>query len=119
MGEQINLNFSAFGTELNAGAFACFRALYVNAQNSINKSGPQATYEKPLEELLEASGNRDVAGVANSIREILQCKVECRQGDYRYFFPFFTSVCIENGMVKYGVQREIESAITRIPVPGI
>ncbi len=117
MDEMTDVNFSAFVSRLSPSAFACFRVLFENAREKIMKEGPQGTYEKALAELMDESGSNEIESVANSIREIIQCKVDCKEGEYLYFFPFLTSISIEGGIIRYSLPREIENAMLQIPVP--
>jgi len=57
----------------------------------------------------------DMEAASNAIREIIQHKVECKEGEFLYFFPFMTSICIENGIVKYSLPREIENFMLHFP----
>lgn len=115
MGETAAINFSAFVTGLSPSALAFFRILFENAQSIVIKEGPQTMYEKSLAEILSKAGCSDMEAASNAIREIIQRKVECKEGEFLYFFPFMSSICIENGIVKYSLPREIESFMLHFP----
>ncbi len=108
MDEISEINLSALESELSPSSFTVFRALYENARNVITKEGTRESYEKPLNALMAECGSNEVEAVANSIREILQRLIECKKGEYLLFLPFLKSICIENGIIKYSLPREIE-----------
>lgn len=64
---------------------------------------------------MSLEGIDDVEAVAQSIREIIQCKIEVKVKEYQYFFPFFSSVSIEGGKIRYSLHKEIEDAIAFLP----
>lgn len=111
MDEITDINLSALESGLSSSAYSVYRALYENARNKIIQEGPRELYEKPLQELMSESDSKEAEAVANSIREIIQRMVECKKGEYQMFLPFLKSVCIENGIIKYSLPREIESYI--------
>jgi len=115
MGETAAINFSAFVTGLSPSALTFFRILFENAQSIVIKEGPQTMYEKSMAEILSKAGCSDMEAASNAIREIIQHKVECKEGEFLYFFPFMTSICIENGIVKYSLPREIENFMLHFP----
>jgi hypothetical protein len=115
MGETAAINFSAFVTGLSPSALAFFRILFENAQAKIVKDGPQSVYEKSLDIFLSKAGCSDMEEASKAIREIIQRKVECKEGEFLYFFPFMTSICIENGVVKYSLPKEIENFMLHFP----
>jgi hypothetical protein len=115
MGETAAINFAAFVSGLSPCALALFRILFDNAQTKIKKDGSQSVYEKSLAEILSKTGCSDTEAAANAIKEIIQRKVECKEGDFLYFFPFMTSICIENGVVKYSLPKEIENFMLHMP----
>lgn len=117
MGEEIALNLSAFQNKLSATSFACFRLLLDKARESIAQDGPLKAYELPLPLLLELKGTDDIEAVAQTIRDILECMVEMKKGDYLYFFPIFSSISIEKGVVRYSLPAEIERAIPTVSFP--
>jgi hypothetical protein len=111
MGEMMEINLPAFGSRLSPSAFGVFRSLYENARDIIVDKGPQALYEKPLAELMDETGLGEMEAVADSIREIIQRRIEYKKGEYQFFFAFFASIYIENGIIKYGIPQEIEGAM--------
>jgi hypothetical protein len=115
MSETAAINFSAFVTGLSPSALTFFRILFENAQTQIKKDGPQTMYEKSLAEFSVNTGCIDMEEASKAIREIIQRKVECKEGEFLYFFPFMTSICIENGIVKYSLPREIENFMLHFP----
>jgi hypothetical protein len=117
MGGIKEVNFSAFVSNLSPCAFACFKVLFDTARDKIVQDGPQGEYEAPLAQLLEDGAIGDVEAIANSIREIIQCRVDVKKGEYRYFYPFLSSVRIEGGIIKYGMFQEIESLLPKFPLP--
>lgn len=118
MAETATINFSAFVSGLSPSALAFFRLLFENAQQTISKNGPQAVYQKSLNDIFTTTGCNDIEEAAKDIREILQRKVECMEGDFLYFFPFVTSICIEEGFVKYSLPKEVEDVMPQVPVFG-
>ena len=118
MGEITEINFTAFGSKLTPQAFNCFRVLFENTQNRIIKDGPQGTYQKPLAEFMNESGISEMEVLANAIREIIQCRLECKEGEVLYFFPFLASISIEGGILKYGIPEDIEKVMPRLSLPS-
>lgn len=118
MGEMVGLNLAAFGTRLSPPAFAVFRSLYENARDAIIGEGPRTVYEKPLSELMEECGLEETDAVADSIREIIQRRIEYKKGEYQLFFSFFSSIFVKNGTVIYGLPREIEDAMPQSRIKG-
>jgi hypothetical protein len=118
MGETAAINFAEFVTGLSPSGLAFFRILFENAQTRIMKDGPQSMYEKSLAEFSDKTGCSDMEAVSKAIREIIQRKVECKEGEYLYFFPFVTSICIEDGVVKYSLPKEIENFMLHFPQYG-
>ncbi len=111
MDEISGINLSVLESQLSPSSFTVFRALYENARNVINNEGTRESYEKPLADLMAECGSNEVEAVANSIREILQRLIECKKGEYLIFLPFLKSISIENGIIRYGIPREIEGYI--------
>jgi len=118
MAEISEVNFSSFVSRLSPCAFACFKVLFENARGKIVKDGPQGTYEAPLDQVLKEIGIEEVKTVAESIREIIQCKVDIKKDEFLYFYPFLTSVSIDAGVIKYGLHPDIEGVIPNITLPG-
>ncbi len=118
MGEMVGLNLAAFGTRLSPPALAVFRSLYENAREVIIGEGPQATYEKPMLELMEECRLEETEALAESIKEIIQRRIEYKKGEYQLFFSFFSSIFIKNGTITYGLPREIEDAMPQSRIPG-
>jgi len=114
MGEEIALNLSAFQNKLSTTSFACFRLLFDNARERIAQDGPLQSYELPLPLLLELDGADDIEVVAQHIRDILECMVEMKKGEYLYFFPIFSSISIEKGVVRYTIPADIERAMPTV-----
>lgn len=112
-------DFSIFKESLSPATFGCFREIFENAKNTIKKGSMQGRYELPLKLVMEAGSIGDVDAVAKSIKEIIQCKVKYKKEDYLIFFPFFASVCIEDGMVRYTIPRELEEVIPSISIDAI
>jgi hypothetical protein len=108
-------DFSAFKNELSPAALACFRVFFGNVRETIASKGSLQKYETSLNDLLSLEGVADVEVVAQSIREIIQCKVEKKIDNYVCFYPFFSSVSIEGGKVHYRIQKEVEEEISAIP----
>ncbi|MRR06281.1 MAG: hypothetical protein EG828_04965 [Deltaproteobacteria bacterium] len=108
-------DFSSFKTRLTPPALACFRVLFENAREMLAKQGPQQSYEVPLANLISLDEVADVESVAESIREIIQCRVQQKVGEYMYFYPFFASVSIESGAIRYRVHQELEESISLLP----
>lgn len=118
MGGIKEVSFSAFVSNLSPAAFACFKVLLDTARDKIVQAGPQGEYEAPLAQLLEESAIGDVEAVASSIKEIIQCRVDVKKGEFQYFYPFLSSVRIEGGLIKYGMFQEIESLLPNYSLPG-
>jgi hypothetical protein len=118
MGETTGADFSTFVARLSPSALACFRVLFENARDSVVRNGPQGIYEVALAKLLGESGIGEIEAVANSIREIIQCKVDLKKGEYMYFFPFLASIRIEDGIVKYGLPQDVEGILPNASLPG-
>ncbi len=114
MGEK-KMNFTAFGGNLSPNAKVCLKLLIGNARGKIVKEGPQSLYELSLAQVLKESGSTQIDSVAKSINEIIQCKVEVKEGDFQYFFPFLSSIRIEAGVIKYTIPREVEEQLPAIP----
>jgi hypothetical protein len=117
MAEFSEVNFASFISGLSPCAFTCFRVLFENARDKIVKDGPQGTYEAPLDQVLKELGVEEVKALAEAIREIIQCKVDIKKGEFLYFYPFLTSVGIDAGLISYGIHRDIEGVITTITLP--
>jgi hypothetical protein len=103
--------FSMFEARLKPAAFSCFRVLFENVQEKVAAGDGTGRYEIPVAFFLERSEAGSVESVAEAIREIIQCKVEVKKGEYLYFYSFFNSVSIENGIVRYTLPPEVENAI--------
>ncbi len=103
--------FSMFETRLNPAAFSCFRVLFENVRDLIAAGKKAEGYEIPVASFLERDNVDDLQAVADAIREILQCRVEIKKGEYLYFYTFFNSVSIENGIVRYTLPPEVEEVI--------
>lgn len=116
MSETTKADFTSFESKLTPCALACFNELLGSARERILRDGPQPIYEAPLAEFLETCGAEDAEAVAQSIRDILQCRVELKKGEYLYFFPFFASVAIERGMIRYSLPKELHDALSVVPV---
>jgi hypothetical protein len=116
MSETTRADFSSFESRLSPCALSCFNELLVNAREKILRDGPQPIYEAPLAEVLEASGAEDAEAVAQSIRDILECRVQLKKSEYLYFFPFFASVAIERGMIRYSLPPELHDALPAVTV---
>jgi hypothetical protein len=119
MGEITDVDFSTFVSRLSPGAFTCFRVLFENARERIVRNGPQGMYEIPLSKLMEENGIGEVEAVANSIREIIQCKVDLKKGEFMYFYPFLANIRIEDGIVKYGLHQDVEGVLLHASLPGM
>lgn len=117
MSEEISVNFSGFEGRLSPVAMACFKLLFGNARDRISQYGPQKMYELPLDGFIEASGASDIDTAAQSIRDIIQCRVEMKKGDALYFFPFLASIAIEKGTIRYSLLPELESVLPSVAAP--
>lgn len=115
MSTNDSADFSSFKNELSPTALACFRVIFGNIRETLAKQGPQQKYETPLNDFLSLSEVADVEAVAQSIREIIQCKVEKKVDTYSCFYPFFASVSIEGGKIRYSVLKDIEDEISQVP----
>jgi hypothetical protein len=115
MSKKNSADFSSFKKELSPTALACFRVLFGAIRETMATQGPLQKYETSLDEVLSLNEVADVESVAQSIREIVQCKVEVKVDNYVCFYPFFASVCIEKGMIRYSIHREIEDEIALLP----
>lgn len=103
--------FSMFESRLNPAAFSCFRVLFENIRDLIAAGKKAEGYEIPVATFLESDNVDDLQTVADAIREIIQCRVEIKHGEFLYFYNFFNSVSIENGIVRYTVPPEVEGVI--------
>ncbi len=103
--------FSMFEDRLNPAAFSCFRVLFENVREQAAAGDARGRYEIPVASFLERSGAANVESVAEAIREIIQCKVEVKKDEYLYFYSFFNSVSIEDGIVRYTLPPDVENAI--------
>lgn len=108
-------DFSSFKNDLSPTALACFRVFFGNIRETIAKQGPQQQYETSLDDFLSLNEVADVDALAQSIREIIQCKVEKKVDTYSCFYPFFATVRIEGSKIRYSVLRDIEDEISQIP----
>ena len=115
MGTKNSADFSSFKKELSPTALACFRVFFGTIRETIAKQGPQQKYEIPLDDLLSLEEVTDVESVAQSIREIIQCKVGKQIDNYVCFYPFFATVGIEGGTIRYSILRDVEDEISTIP----
>jgi len=115
MSNKNSADFSSFKKELSPTALACFRVFFGNTREKIAKQGPQEKYETSLDDVLSLNEVTDVESVAQSIREIIQCKVGVKVDEYVCFYPFFTSVSIEGGKINYSIHRDIEEEISQVP----
>jgi hypothetical protein len=115
MSAKNSADFSSFKTRLSPAALACFRVLFGNVSEMLAQHGSQQMYETPLDTVLSLDEVENVESVAASIREIIQCKVEVKSNEYLYFFPFFASVSIEGGKIRYSLHKEIEDVISLLP----
>jgi hypothetical protein len=115
MSNTNSADFSSFKTRLTPPALACFRVLFENVREVLDKQGPQRSYEVSLAHVLSSAAVGDAESVAELIREIIQCKVEQKVGEYMYFYPFFASVSIESGTIRYRVHKELEESISLLP----
>jgi hypothetical protein len=113
------INLAAFGSRLSPPAHAVFRSLYENARDMIVEEGPRESYEKPLAELMEECGLAETEAVADAIKEIIQRRIDYKKDEFQYFFGFFASIIIEDGIIKYGLPREIEDAIPQSGIQDI
>jgi hypothetical protein len=117
MSEITKADFSAFESRLSPCALSCFNELLATARAIILREGPQPIYEVSLAGIIEKSGAEDAEAVAQAIRDIIQCRIEMKKGEYLYFFPFFASVGIERGMIRYSLLSELHDALSAVPVP--
>lgn len=115
MSTNNSADFSSFKNELSPAALACFRVFFGNIRETLAKQGPQHKYEAPLDDFLSLNEVADVEEVAKSIREIIQCKVEKKVDTYSCFYPFFASVSIEGGKIRFSVLKDIEDEISQVP----
>lgn len=117
MGEEVSISFSAFEGRLSPVAFACFKVLIGYAREEMEQDGTRKIYEMPLDRFIQASGSGDIETAAQSVRDIIQCRVEMKKGDHLYFFPFLSSISFEEGMVRYSLLPELESALPSVAIP--
>jgi hypothetical protein len=115
MSETTKANFSSFTSKLSPCALSCFNQLLDTVRERILRDGPQPIYEASLGAMIETCGAEDAEAVAQSIRDILQCRVELKKGEYLYFFPFFASVAIEKGVIRYSLPLEMNEALSAVP----
>lgn len=115
MSNNNSADFSSFKKELSPTALACFRVLFENMREAIATRGPQQKYETSLNDVLSLNEVADVETVVQSIREIIQCKVEKKVDSYVCFYPFLASVSIEGGKILYSIHRDIEEDVSSIP----
>ncbi len=104
-------DFSSFHAKLSPVALSCFNELLDNARDLMSRNGPQKIYETPLAAMVEKCGAEDGEDIAQSIRDIIECKVQIQKGKYLYFCTFFSSVRIERGMIKYGLHQELQDVL--------
>ena len=114
MSETTKANFSSFSSKLSPCALSCFNQLLDNARERFLREGPQPIYEASLATMIETCGAEDAEAVAQSIRDILQCRVEMKKGEYLFFFPFFASVAIEKGVIRYSLPQEMNEALSAV-----
>jgi len=107
----VQAKFSMFEARLKPEAFSCFRVLFENVRDLIEAGKKPEHYEIPVALFLEKSGVGDVEQVAEAIRAIIECRIDVKKGDYMYFYPFFNTVCIEKGVIKYTVPPDVENYI--------
>ncbi len=115
MSTKNSADFSSFKKELSPVALACFRVFFGNIRETLADQGPQQMYETPLDVFLSLNEVAGVEVVAQSIREIIPCKVGVKVDEYVCFYPFFTSVSIEGGKIRYSIHRDIEEEISLVP----
>jgi hypothetical protein len=115
MSTTISVDFSSFKKELSPAALACFRVLFENIRESTSTQGSQQKYEVSVNDILSLNEVADVEAVAQSIRDIIQCKVEMKVDNYVCFYSFFTAVSIAGGKVCYSIHRDLEEEISRMP----
>ena len=115
MSNTNSADFSSFKTKLSPPALACFRVLFEDVRKMLATQGPQQMYETSLDHVLSLNEVADAETVAQSIREIIQCKVAQKVDEYMYFYPFFASVSIEGGKIRYRIQKDLEDSISRLP----
>jgi hypothetical protein len=116
MSNTNSADFSSFKTNLTPPALSCFRVLFENVREMLAKQGPQQIYEVPLDQVIFSVEVADAETVAQSIREIIQCKVAQKVDEYMFFYPFFASVSIEGGKIRYRIHKDLEDSISRLPV---
>jgi hypothetical protein len=116
MSKTAKADFSSFARKLSPCALSCFNELLATARNRILRDGPQPLYEASLAGTIETCGAEDAEVIAQSIRDILQCRVEMKKGEYLYFLPFFASVSIESGMIRFSLPQELHDALPSVPV---
>jgi len=114
MSEETQADFSVFKSRLSPQAFACFKVLYENIRKNAGQFGQQKRYEVPLADCLGEGASGDIETAAGCIKEIIQCKIQIRKDEYVFYFPFFSFVCIEDGMIKYSLPSEIENAVPAV-----
>ncbi|NMC72800.1 MAG: hypothetical protein GYA56_00280 [Geobacteraceae bacterium] len=112
MSETTKANFSSFSSKLSPCALTCFNRLLENVRETFLQEGPQPIYETSLAAMMEMCGAEDADAVAQSIKDILQCRVEMKKCEYLYFFPFFASVAIEKGVIRYSIPLEMNEALS-------
>lgn len=117
MGEEVSISFSAFEGRLSPVAYACFKVLVGYVREEMEQDGSRKMYEMPLDRFIEASGAGDIDTAAQSVRDIIQCRVEMKKGDLLYFFPFLSSISFDKGMVRYSLLPEIETALPSVVMP--
>jgi hypothetical protein len=115
MSTKNSADFSAFKKELSPTALACFRVFFGSIRETLAKQGPQQKYETPLDDFLSLNEVADLEALAQSIREIIQCKVELKIDTYSCFYPFFSTVSIEGGTIRYSVLKDVEDEISLVP----
>ncbi len=115
MSNQNSADFSSFKKMLSPASLACFRMLFENVRELLARNEVPETYETSLEDVLSLDGIDDVEAVAQSIRDIIKCNIELPVKKYLYFFPFFASVSIEGGKIRYRLHKEVEEAIALLP----
>jgi hypothetical protein len=110
-------NFSSFASRLSPVAFACFKAIAAYTRETIERDGPQQVLTIPVNDLLAKSEADDVASLAESIRQIIDCRVEVKRGEYLYFFPFFSAIRIEAGMLTFSLPEELITVLPESILP--
>lgn len=111
MNETTTADFSSFASRLSPCALSFFNELLAIARERILLEGPQPEYEASLSGIIERCGAEDGEAIAQAIRDIIGCRVQMKKGDYLYFFPFFTSVAIERGVIRYSLPTELNDAL--------